>query len=80
MAGDDVATYEEDHAADAHHVGGGHEHDHESTGHDHGDEGHDPDHDGEQLGPVDWGAWGASLLGVGLGLVIALVMYLAISG
>ena len=44
---------------------------------DHGeDHGHD-DHahaDGEPLGPVDLVAWGAGLLGIGAGLVVALVM------
>ncbi|MCI0582470.1 MAG: hypothetical protein L0227_06165 [Chloroflexi bacterium] len=41
-----------------------------------GDHGHD-DHahgEGEALGPVDVFAWGAGLLGIGAGLVVALVM------
>ena len=44
---------------------------------DHGeDHGHD-DHahvDGEALGPIDMVAWGAGALGIGAGLVVALVM------
>jgi hypothetical protein len=46
-------------------------------GGDHGeDHGHD-DHahaDGEPLGPVDVIVWGAGILGIGAGLVVALVM------
>jgi len=41
-----------------------------------GDHGHD-DHahgGGEALGPVDVFAWGAGLLGIGAGLIVALVM------
>jgi ABC-type nickel/cobalt efflux system permease component RcnA len=39
-------------------------------------DGHDADHahDGEALGPVDVRAWGALLLGVAAGLVIALCL------
>ncbi len=40
---------------------------------DHGDDhGHDDHaHDAEPLGPIDMIAWGASLLGIGLGVVVA---------
>jgi hypothetical protein len=66
---------EDAHAADAHHVGGGHDHDHES-GHDHADA-HAEEHEGEALGPIDWLAWGAGALGIALSLVIAAVFYAA---
>jgi hypothetical protein len=38
----------------------------------HGHDGHD-DHEehGTALGPIDWFAWGAGLLGVGAGVVVA---------
>ncbi len=65
---------EKDHAADAHHVGGGHDHAHDTGGHDH-DDMHPEEHE-EPLGPIDWPAWGVSLLGVGLGGVIALALFL----
>ncbi len=49
------------HAGDAHHT----------DAHD-GAVGHDaPDHHEEPLGPIDWRAWGAGVLGVVLGLVVA---------
>lgn len=41
--------------------------------------GHDA-HGGEALGPVDVQAWGALLLGAGLGLVVAICVGLSISG
>jgi hypothetical protein len=34
---------------------------------------------GTALGPVDWLAWGAGLLGVGAGLAVAVCLYLATS-
>jgi hypothetical protein len=34
---------------------------------------------GTPLGPVDWLAWGAGLLGVGAGLVVAVCLYVATS-
>lgn len=46
---------------------------------DHGeDHGHDDHaHESEALGPVDVTAWGAFVLGAGLGLAVALVIALA---
>jgi hypothetical protein len=46
----------------------------------HGHSGHD-EH-GEHapaLGPIDWFAWGAGILGVGAGLVVAFCLYLSTS-
>ena len=43
---------------------------------------HEPDahaHDSETLGPVDVQAWGALVLGIGLGLAVALCMVWATS-
>jgi hypothetical protein len=67
--------FEDVHAADAHHAGGGHDHAHDTGGHDH-DEMHPDEHAEPALGPIDWAAWGVSLLGVGLGGVIALCLRL----
>ena len=53
---------------------------HEPDDADHGHAGHD-EH-GEHapaLGPVDWFAWGAGILGVGAGLVVAFCLYLSTS-
>jgi len=49
--------------------------------HDHGEEhGHDDHaHGSEELGPIDTMAWGALLLGIGLGLVVAFAMWLSTS-
>ena len=46
---------------------------------DHGDDhGHDDHgHAEEALGPLDWGAWGAGLLGVVLGLAVMACFVLA---
>ena len=38
----------------------------------HGDRAH-----GEALGPIDWYAWGAGLLGIGAGLAVAICLYLS---
>jgi hypothetical protein len=48
---------------------------------DHGDaHGHDDHaHAGEALGPVDTAAWGAFLVGIGAGLLVALCLVLTIS-
>jgi hypothetical protein len=48
---------------------------------DHGAEhGHDDHaHGSEELGPIDTMAWGALLLGIGLGLIVALTMWLSTS-
>ena len=53
-------------------------HEPDDAGHGHG--GHD-DHGahGPSLGPVDWLAWGAGILGVGAGLVVAFCLYVATS-
>ncbi len=53
---------------------------HEADEANHGHAGHD-EH-GEHaaaLGPIDWPAWGAGVLGVGAGLVVAFCLYLATS-
>ncbi|HET7168856.1 MAG TPA: hypothetical protein VFI69_06600 [Candidatus Limnocylindrales bacterium] len=45
-----------------------------------GDHGHDDHaHGAETLGPIDTAAWGAGLLGVALGLAVALAFVLATS-
>jgi hypothetical protein len=60
------------HAEDAHHVGGGHEHEH-APGHDeHGDH-------SEPLGPVDTAAWAAAIGGSVVGLLVAAAFYLSIT-
>lgn len=41
------------------------------------DEGHG--HDAEPLGPIDVQAWGAAILGVASGVLVAGVMFLAIN-
>jgi hypothetical protein len=38
------------------------------------------DHDGEALGPIDSTAWAAGVVGVALGLVVALCFVLATGG
>jgi hypothetical protein len=46
----------------------------------HGDGGHGDghgDHGGPALGPIDWAAWGAALVGLIVALVIAAALYLA---
>ena len=50
-------------------------HDH-GSGHDHADE-DATGHEGEALGPIDWRAWGAAALGVGVSAVIAGCLYVA---
>lgn len=77
-AGADEPRTEEDlHAADAHRVGGGHEHEHMVAGHAHEDD-HSTDHAETRVGPVDWGAWLVGAIGVGAGSVIAIVLAVAI--
>jgi hypothetical protein len=45
-----------------------------------GDGGHDDHaHGSDELGPIDWAAWGAGALGVALGLAVALALSLATS-
>lgn len=51
---------------------------HEPDESSHGHAGHD-DHGAHaaELGPLDWKAWGAGILGVGAGLAVALCLYLS---
>ena len=52
----------------------GHAHGHEEHG------GHDEHADhGVPLGPVDWAAWGAGVLGAAAGLAVAVCLYVATS-
>jgi len=55
--------------------------DHDADGHghaDHGDTGgHDASHAQEALGPIDWRAWGAGVLGAVAAGVVAVALYLA---
>jgi hypothetical protein len=53
---------------------------HETT--DHGDDhGHDDHaHQEESLGPLDWAAWGAGILGIVAGLIVVACFILATSG
>jgi hypothetical protein len=44
----------------------------------HGHDGHDEHGShGAELGPIDWRAWGAGIIGVGAGLVVAFCLYVA---
>ena len=43
----------------------------------HGDAAHGGHANGASLGPVDWRAWGAGLLGIGAGLVVAACLFIA---
>lgn len=53
----------------------------DEDGHVHGHEehaGHDEHAEhGKALGPIDWPAWGAGILGVGAGLVVAFCLYVS---
>lgn len=49
----------------------------EGDGH-HGDAGHGADH-AEPLGPVDVRAWALALLGVGVGLLVVVALWVATS-
>ena len=40
----------------------------------HHDAGHDTHLEGQALGPIDWAMWGAGVLGVALGLLVAVVI------
>src|SRR4051812_39283726 len=60
------------HAADAHHVGGGHDHAH-AAGHAH-DDAHEANHEDMPAGPIDWGAWLVAIVGVAAGGVVAVVL------
>lgn len=53
-------------------------HEPDDGGHGHG--GHDEDDGhGTALGPIDWTAWGAGILGVGAGLAVAACLFVATS-
>jgi hypothetical protein len=41
----------------------------------HGDGHGEHEEHGTALGPIDWRAWGAGLLGVGAGLAVAVCLY-----
>ncbi len=43
----------------------------------HGAGAHDDQAHGTALGPIDWPAWGAGLLGVAAGLVVAACLFLS---
>ena len=43
----------------------------------HADAAHDAHGQGAALGPVDWPAWGAGLLGIAAGLLVAACLYLS---
>ncbi len=46
----------------------------------HGHAGHDEHGDhASALGPINWAAWGAGLVGVGAGIAIAVCLYVATS-
>jgi hypothetical protein len=45
----------------------------------HEDAPHDDHSHGTQLGPIDWPAWGAGLLGIAAGLVVAACLYISTS-
>ncbi len=53
---------------------------HEPDDASHGHAGHDEhgEHP-EKPGPIDWAAWGAGILGVGAGLIVAFCLYVATS-
>ena len=56
-------------------------HEPDDAGHAHGHEehgGHDEhDEHGASLGPIDWAAWGAGLVGVAAGLAVAAALYVS---
>jgi len=74
MSGAD--TSHDAHDASSHdvvaHAGGAQGHHDDAHGDAHG-------HDGETLGPIDWRAWGAMVLGLALGVVVLGVLYLSIN-
>jgi hypothetical protein len=47
----------------------------------HGDDGHGGhgEHEDEPLGPIDWPAWGAAVLGIVAALVAAGALYLSLN-
>jgi hypothetical protein len=52
-------------------TGGAHGHQGDARGESHG-------HGDEELGPIDWPAWGAAALGVASALVVVAVLYVTI--
>lgn len=56
----------------------------QTVAHPGGDQGHHADAHaddhghGEALGPIDWRAWGAAVLGIASGLLVVVVMLVAI--
>jgi len=74
MSGAD--TGHDAHAASSHddvtHAGGAQGHHDDAHGDDHG-------HGGEALGPIDWRAWGAMVLGLALGVVVVGVLMVSIN-
>jgi ABC-type Zn2+ transport system substrate-binding protein/surface adhesin len=65
-------------AGDGAHAGHAEAHEADEGGHGHA--GHDEHGHGEALGPTDWMVWGAGALGVALGAVVAICMYLSVGG
>ena len=53
-------------------------HEPDDAGHGHAEHGEHGEH-ATALGPIDWFAWGAGILGVGAGLVVAFCLYLSTS-
>jgi hypothetical protein len=51
-------------------------HDHQGDHDDHGDD----EHAGVMLGPVDWPAWTAGIVGVALGLAVAICLVFSVGG
>ncbi|MEA2537233.1 MAG: hypothetical protein QOF11_1467 [Chloroflexota bacterium] len=66
-------TMSQQHASDPPMAGEPHGLGDHGASHGHDDHGHDE----VELGPVDWPAWGAGVLGVGLGLTVAWAFVLA---
>jgi hypothetical protein len=70
-----MADEDEEHRADAHHLGGAHMEEHDTGHDDHDEQGHDE----ERLGPIDWPAWAATAAGVGIALVTAALFLVAVT-
>ena len=52
--------------------------DDDGADHGHHDNAHGEGHDAPALGPIDVTAWGAAILGIGLGLVVLLALIQAV--
>ena len=74
---EDAVRSEDIHAADAHDVGGGHDQAH-AVGQAH-DDAHETDHGEPPPGPIDWGAWSVSVVGLAAGSVVAAVIALVLA-